>query len=182
MEGTSVAQTENFFSFLAANARSSEIPESHDIYGWLVGGWNLNVMHYAALDVSPLHIHGEAHFGWVLEGRAIQDVWIMPRFAERKAGLEKPNNMYGSTFRVWDSAIQAWRIRWINPVTGHREDQIGRRIGTDIVQIGARADGTPTRWRFTEITPDSFHWIGESLNTDGVTWMLEGEFRATRIR
>src|SRR5271154_5600762 len=66
MEGTSAVQTEDFFSFLAANERSPEIPESHDIYGWLVGGWNLNVMHYAALDVSPLHIHGEAHFGWVL--------------------------------------------------------------------------------------------------------------------
>jgi hypothetical protein len=81
---------------------------------------------------------------------------------------------------VWDPAIQAWRISWINPVTGHREEQTGRRIGREIVQIGARADGTPTRWRFTEITPDSFHWIGESLNSDGQTWKLEGEFRAKR--
>ena len=23
---------------------------------------------------------GEIHFGWVLEGRAIQDVWILPGF------------------------------------------------------------------------------------------------------
>ncbi len=56
-----------------------------------------------------------------------------------------------------------------------------RRIGPGIVQIGARADGVPTRWRFTEIAPNSSHWIGESLTPDGVTWRLEGEFLATRI-
>ena len=27
---------------------------------------------------------GEIHFGWVLEGRAIQDVWMIPRRAERR--------------------------------------------------------------------------------------------------
>jgi hypothetical protein len=76
--------------------------------------------------------------------------------------------------------------RWINPVTNHYEQQIGRRVGPrkddDIVQVGARLDGTPTRWRFTEITPNSFHWIGESLNPDGATWQLEGEFRCKRMQ
>ncbi|MGA8143728.1 MAG: hypothetical protein WB987_07555 [Candidatus Acidiferrales bacterium] len=182
MSASAASHRGDFFNLLAAPGRSPEIPESQDVYGWLVGSWDLEVLHYAAVDVAPLHIHGEAHFGWVLEGRAIQDVWIMPRVADRTPGLEKTNNMYGSTLRVWDASIQAWRIRWINPVTGHREDQIGRRIGTDIVQIGGRVDGTPTRWRFTEIAPDSFHWIGDSLRADGSMWILEGEFRAMRIR
>ncbi len=83
---------------------------------------------------------------------------------------------------MWDPSIQAWRVTWINPAGDHREEQIGRRSGKDIVQIGARADGTPTRWMFTEITPDSFHWIGEALEPDGRTWKLEGEFRAKRMR
>src|SRR5581483_4110825 len=75
--------------------------------------------------------------------------------------MDKARNMYGTTLRVWDPSIEAWRITWINPVSSHREEQIGRRIGADIVQIGARSNGTATRWRFTEITPDSFLWIGE---------------------
>jgi hypothetical protein len=78
--------------------------------------------------------------------------------------------------------VQGWRIQWTNPVTNHYESQIGRWSGKDIVQVGARRDGTPTRWSFIEITPDSFHWIGEALNSDGKTWNLEGEFRARRIR
>ena len=39
--------------------------------------------------------------------------------------------------------------------------QIGRADGNDIVQQGADDNGTLARWRFTEIKPDSFHWLGE---------------------
>jgi hypothetical protein len=182
MQTMATAARNTFLTVLAAPGRSLEIPESADVYGWLVGSWELQVLHYKTVDVSALGITGEAHFGWVLEGRAIQDVWIMPRRADRKADSGKINNMYGTTQRIWDPEIQAWLIRWINPVTGQRDEQIGRRIGRDIVQVGARPDGTPTRWRFTEITPDSFHWIGEALNTDGQTWKLEAEFRAKRMQ
>ena len=182
MQATQVVQQEGFTALLAASGRATEIPESADVYGWLVGSWELEVLHYKAVDVTAQRLQGEAHFGWVLEGRAIQDVWIMPRCPDRRPDLDKVNNMYGTTLRVWDATIQAWRINWINPVTGHREQQIGSRVGKDIVQMGARADGTATRWRFTEITADSFHWIGEALEADGQTWKLEGEFRARRIR
>ncbi len=174
-------EKEDFQTVLLSTGRSSEIPESADVYGWLVGSWELDVLHYWAADVSARGIKGEAHFGWVLEGRAVQDVWIMPRRSERGGSVDEKMNMYGTTLRVWDASIQAWRITWTNPIGGHVERQIGRRIGSDIVQVGARPDGTPTRWRFTEITRDSFHWIGESLQADGKTWLLEGEFRARRV-
>jgi hypothetical protein len=105
----------------------------------------------------------------------------MPQRSHRTQELDKTLNMYGTTLRVWDPAIQAWRITWINSAGDHREEQIGRWSGKDIVQVGARADGTPTRWTFTEITADSFHWLGEALEPDGKTWRLEGEFRARRI-
>ena len=72
-------------------------------------------------------------------------------------------NMYGSTLRVWDPSIQAWRITWRNPAGGHHEDQIGNWSGQDVVQIGTRPDGTQTRWTFTEIMPNSFRWLGEAL-------------------
>jgi hypothetical protein len=168
-------------SALAASGRSPEIPEAADAYGWLVGSWVLDVRHYWGIDVGQRGIKGETHFGWVLEGRAVQDVWIMPRRSERTAKLDKNMNMYGTTLRVWDPSIQAWRITWRNPAGDHHEEQIGRWSGKDVVQIGTRPDGTPTRWSFTEIMSDSFHWLGEALEPDGKSWRLEGEFRATRI-
>jgi hypothetical protein len=163
-----------FHAVLAAPGRSPTIPDSMDVYGWLIGSWDL--------EVAASGLRGEVHFGWVLEGRAIQDVWIMPRRSDRTGNEETTQNMYGTTFRMWDPVIQAWRITWKNPAGGHYEEQIGRRIGADIVQVGARPNGTPTRWTFTEITPDSFRWLGEALEADGKTWKLEGEFRARRRR
>lgn len=164
---------------LAASGRSQEIPECEDVYGWLAGSWDLDVVHYGA-DVSSQGIKAEAHFGWVLEGRAVQDVWIMPARPGRGTDLAPATNMYGTTLRVWDGSIQAWRVTYINPVTGQRDELIGRWSGKDIVQVGRHADGTPIRWSFTEITPASFHWLGEALMPDGKTWKLEGEFRAVR--
>jgi hypothetical protein len=172
---------DSFITLLHSSGRSPDIPESADAYGWLVGSWELEVLHYRAVNLSSRKMKGEVHFGWVLEGRAIQDVWIMPHAADRTPDSDRVNNMYGTTLRIWDSAIQSWRIRWINPVSGHEERQTGRKVGNEIVQVGARQDGTPTRWRFTEITADSFRWIGESLEPDGKSWKLEGEFRARRI-
>src|SRR5262245_5682356 len=171
-----------FLAALAVRGRSPEIPESADAYGWLVGSWELDIYRYWAMDVAARRIKGEAHFAWVLEGLAVQDVWIMARRSDRTANLDKKMNMYGSTLRVWDPSIEAWRITWRNPAGGHHEEQIGRRSGQDVVQVGTRPDGTPTRWTFTEITPESFHWLGEALEPDGKTWRLEGEFRAVRTR
>jgi hypothetical protein len=173
---------ENLQAALASAGRSPEIPEADDAYGWLAGSWDLDVKCYWGVDVAAQNIKGEVHAAWTLEGRAIQDVWIMPRCGERPTKPDKKLNMFGTTLRAWDSSIHAWRITWCNPAGDHFEQQIGRRSGNDVVQLGARPDGTITRWRFVAITPDSFHWLGEALAPDGVTWTIEGEFLARRRR
>ena len=104
----------------------------------------------------------------------------MPRREDRDGYSDRTMNMFGTTLRSWDAAIQAWRIAWTNPASGHREEQVGRWSGPDILQEGTRTDGTKTRWTFTEITADSFHWRGEALYPGKETWVLEGEFLAQR--
>jgi hypothetical protein len=159
--------------------RAPEISEADDLYGFLVGSWTLDVRRYVAVDLAGRGVRGEVHAARVLEGRGIQDTWIMPPRGARP-GPEVTQNMYGTTLRTWDPALQAWRIAWSNPARNHYEQQIGRRQGADIVQLGNRVNGTATRWTFTEITPRSFHWLGHALAPDGHTWLLEAEFLATR--
>lgn len=168
--------TRDAFAVLAAPGRSPEIPEADDAYGWLVGSWELDVLHYWT-DVRGLGLKAEAHFGWILEGHAVQDVWLIP-----EAARTETTRMLGTTLRVWDPTIRAWRVTWINPLTNDRTELIGRRSGEDVVQLGSYSDGTPARWSFTDITPDSFRWTGEALEPDGRTWSLKGEFRARRVR
>jgi len=164
---------------LISPARSHEILNAADTYGWLVGSWDLDVRRLGSRGAEHTS-SGEVHFAWVLEGRAMQDVWIMPRRRERNPQLGKTFNTYGTTLRVWDQNIQGWRVTWINPVSGARDELVGRRSGNDIVQVGTHSDGTPIRWIFTDIAPDSFRWTGEALEPDGKTWRLEAEFRARR--
>jgi hypothetical protein len=106
----------------------------------------------------------------------------MPPRSERTGSLGAADNMCGTTLRIWDPALHAWRVTYLNPVNGQRDELIGRRVGRDIVQIGTHADGTPIRWNFTDITAGSFRWTGVALETDGVTWRLEAEFLARRMR
>ena len=119
MTTTALADLVNLHSALAATDPSTEIPRQADAYGWLVGDWELAVLHYWGKDVANLGVKAEVHAGWVLEGRAVQDVWIMPRRSDRTAHLDKKFNMYGTTFRVWDPTIEAWRITWLNPAGDH---------------------------------------------------------------
>src|SRR5437588_1583665 len=80
------------------------------LYGQFVGSWHLDIdMH--ALDGSHRRTEGEVHFDWVLEGSAIQDVWIYPT-RQFRAGetTAEPWHRYGSTFRWYDPAIDAWHI------------------------------------------------------------------------
>jgi hypothetical protein len=166
---------------LLSPERAVEIPEKDDVYGWLCGRWDLEVLRYRGIDVAGHGLRGEIHAARVLEGRAVQDVWIMPRRDQRNPDSDPKMNMYGTTLRSWDASIGAWRIAWTNPVHDHREEQIGRRNGTGILQEGVRLDGTKTRWTFTEITVDAFRWRGEALYAGRDQWALEGEFLATRF-
>jgi hypothetical protein len=162
---------------LESAVRSADIPADEDVYGWLVGSWDLDVTVHDDHG-NTRQGRGEVHFSWVLEGRAVQDVWISPRRADRGPG--RPLGMYGTTIRVYDPAIHAWRVTWLNPINGARDQLVGRWQGKDIVQEGHAADGTPIRWSFVDIGGDSFRWLGERLRPDGSTWWLQVEFHAQR--
>jgi carbon monoxide dehydrogenase subunit G len=155
-----------FLDALHAAGPAADRAGKMDLYGWLVGSWELDVSRYLD-DGSERRIPGTWHFGWALEGRAVQDVWIVaPR--------------YGTTLRTYDPAIDAWHIQWTEPVSQSYLTMIGRRQGGDIVQDGKDAAGNPIRWSFTEITPNSFRWLGETSRDGGATWRLDVAFLARR--
>jgi hypothetical protein len=163
-------------AFLAALGSRSAAPdraEAMQLYGRLAGSWEIETVHHRD-DGAVENSTGEVHFGWILEGRAIQDVWIRPR---RPA----TPTMYGTTLRVYDPAIDAWHIIWCDPLNGDHARQIGRAEGDDIVQIGSDSRGIGTRWRFTAITPVSFRWIGEERAADDLPWRVTWEHSARRI-
>ena len=152
------------------------------LYAWLVGHWKFDAT--TVTDDRTTHAgNGEIHAGWVLRGRAIQDVWMIPRLADRRPGIAQmpgAGNWYGTTLRLYDPGIDAWRILWSDPATNFFSQQIGRAHGRDIVQEGSDPRGGRMRWTFTEIEPDSFHWTAE--HSDGSSaWRKVVDIRARRV-
>jgi len=162
-----------FIDALHSDGPAPDRAEKMKLYGWLIGGWTMDATVYR--DDSTRHQgSGKIHFGWVLEGRAIQDVWILP-------GV-----FYGTTLRVYDPTIDAWHILWSDPMRQVFTRQIGRAQGNDIVQHGKNDAGETLRWSFTEITPNGFRWTGERSRDNGKpeqikTWQLQAEFIARRV-
>lgn len=177
---TAVASSETFFTALRAPGPEPGRQAQMTLYDRVLGDWWLDAVDHED-DGSTHREQGEVHFAWVLEGRAIQDVWIVPKRERRTALTSRERNRYGTTLRIYDPASGEWRVSWFNPVSGAANQLTARRRGDDIVQEGALADGTRIRWAFTEITARAFHWLGESSRDGGTTWRLETEFFARRI-
>jgi len=137
------------------------------LYGQFIGAWEMDAVLHRD-DGSAATGRGTIHFGWVLEGRAVQDVWTLP-------GV-----FHGTTVRVYDPERDAWHILWIDPLKQVYRRMIGRAHGADIVQHGEDEAGAPVRWSFTRITRDSFHWLAERSSDDGASWTLLVEFFARR--
>ena len=89
--------------------------------------------------------------------------------------------MYGTTLRIFDPGIDGWHIIWSDPLNQDYSRQIGRAEGKDIVQIGDDSRGLKTRWRFTEITANGFHWIGEERSSESDPWQITYEHFARRV-
>jgi len=68
-----------------------------------------------------------------------------------------------------------------DPVTQNFVQMVGREEGDDIVQLETQPDGQRIRWRFSEITGNSFRWTGEISADGGASWRLHVDFSARRV-
>lgn len=170
-----------FLVALHATAPDASQAQALGLYGQLVGSWEFDNTDYP-LDGPPVHATGEWHFGWVLRGSMVQDVYILPKRGQAVPAGVSPR--YGTTLRVYDAKSDTWRIDYINPTSRKGPYHVwltGRREGPDIVQEGRDLDGSMMRWSFRELTPTTFHWVGET-SKDGMSWRVEQEMRARRVK
>jgi hypothetical protein len=173
MEGNTVPEG------LAASGPNSDYADKLMLFGQFVGDWEVDFTVYGS-DGSKQIEKAEWHFGWVLEGRAIQDVFIIPRRLDREES-DWAKKDYGTCLRFYDPAIDAWRVVWVSPPHGEILNFIAAQAGDEIVLEGKDLDETPMRWIFSKITPNSFHWRRMFSTDCGATWHLHKEMTVRRV-
>ncbi len=153
---------------LHADGPAPDRADKMGLYAFLVGSWSMEGFAMRA-DGTIHKDRGEIHAGFVLEGRAIQDVWIFP------------TAFHGSTLRIYDPGLDAWHSLWSDPLKQYYTRQLGRAVGNDIVQEGRAENGDILRWRFIERANDTFRWLGERSDPSGNNFKLQAEFFARRV-
>jgi hypothetical protein len=145
-----------------------------EVVGRLVGTWDVEYTHFAK-DGKATHRTGEFIVGWVMDGRAIQDLWIV-----HPSGTRKDREVYAD-LRWFDPKSRAWRSAFVDPEHGSVARFTGGPVGQDRFVLETQDFGSQqNRWSANDIRPDSFVWRDEASSDGGKTWTLQAEYRMKR--
>jgi hypothetical protein len=144
------------------------------LFGRLVGTWEVKYTDFSK-DGKVSHRSGELIVGWVMDGRVIQDLWIVD-----PSGARKEREVYAD-LRYFDPKSRTWPAIFIDPEHASvarftNEPQRDDRIVLETQDF----DGTETRWSINDLRPDSFLWREEESSDGGKTWRLEAEHQMKR--
>jgi hypothetical protein len=178
---TSTSGTPAMIDVLGASGPDEAHAQDLMLFGRFVGAWDVEATYFDH-DLNVIgERRGEWHFGWVLEGRAVQDVLVGPPLEER-ARTGAPAHEYGTTIRLYEPASRTWRVSWYPSVSRKVVHLDARPDGDGIVLEGTEADGTLDRWEFRDITPRSFTWLGYESKDRGATWPMIERMQVNRRR
>lgn len=162
-----------FITALCSNARNERILEEYDFFGCLIGEWNI-VWNDHLEDAEPRRVKGEWIFSRVLDGTAVQDLFIVPSREERLMDRQ-PDAEYGTTLRIFNPKTMAWDIFY--GCMGEAIRLTARKIGEEII-LTENMTGK-MRYVFSDINTSSFLWRKERMD-DSNEWKTIAKVIAER--
>lgn len=142
--------------------------------GRVVGAWDVEYTDYLK-DGTASHRTGEFIVGWVLDGRGVQDLWIV-----NPTGVGKDREVY-TTLYYFESKSRTWHATFVDPEHAAVLSFTGGAVGNDRFVLETQdVNNAETRWSFNDIRPDSFVWRDEQSNDGGKTWRLKSEYHMKR--
>ena len=140
----------------------------------LVGTWDVEYTDYMK-DGTTLRRTGEFTVGWIMDGRAIQDVWIVNPW-----GTHKDREVY-TEVHYFEAKSQTWQAIFVDPQAGSIAKLTSIELSKDrYVLVTHDLGNKDTRWSFNDIRPDSFQWRDEESSDGGKTWKLYSDYHMTR--
>lgn len=160
--------------------RNPDAPPGIEQYGQFVGRWTCIPASQQAdgewkeFDARPTWV-----WHYVLEGRAIQDVWIPD------PEKSPPGATMGTNLRVYDAENDRWDMVWTTETLGGFQQFTAKMRNGEIVMRGDIAEGPRpahlARITFHNISDAHFDWKYEaSAPGDGETWQLQATLACDR--
>ncbi len=144
------------------------------VFGRLVGTWDVEYTDYSKAG-KVTHRSGELLVGWVMDGRAIQDLWIVNPW-----GTHKEREVYAD-LRYFDPKSRTWPATFFDPEHASVARFTGGPAGDDRIVLDTPDLGdADTRWSFNDIRPDSFVFRDHASDDGGKTWRLQSEYHMKR--
>jgi hypothetical protein len=158
---------------LLATDPHPSLGEHARVFDRFVGSWDCDYTNLAEDGSVRSRYPGRVTFGWILGGRAMQDVW--------SGGPDPDRPSMGTSIRYVDVPSGEWIVTWLMPEAGVATTVKGGPVGDSSIELyGEDDDGSLRRWSFNDIRTDRFVWRGERSVDRGQTWRVEAEYHMTR--
>ena len=171
--GTKGDPRRDMITALQAMRPHPSLGDQANVFGRFVGTWDADYGEFGP-DGKETHSPGELIVGWVLDGHALQDLFIS---YPRAPGKERE---IGTTLRYFNDKTGKWRVVYVEPPSDTVVELTGGQEGDRIVLYGEGRQGSLLRWSFEDIKDDSFTWHGERSRDRGKTWHLVEEHHMKR--
>lgn len=159
-----------FEQALLSSDKNPIIPIEDDWYAPLLGDWRFD---YSEPDGRRLK--GEWFFRRILEGTAIEDIFICPS-RDTKALCPQPDGEYGVAVRMYNQAKRCYDRTYVCAKYTKRLE-VRKEQGKIICTV---QDDPTEKWVFLDVTETAFHWQNLRVLKDG-TWRVNCEVFAARI-
>ena len=162
-----------FINALCSNTLNERISEEYDFFGSLIGEWDI-VWNDHLEDAEPRMVKGEWIFSRVLDGTAVQDIFIVPSRSERLRDKQLDAE-YGTTLRIYNPQTMAWDVFY--GCMGEAIRLTARKVGKEIILT----ENTTRKMRyvFSDIKSSSFLWRKERMNEND-EWLTVAKVMAEK--
>jgi len=176
----SIPATDARFALVTALRATGPHPSLGDhasVLERLVGTWDVEYMDVSK-DGKKIHRSGELIVGWVMDGRAMEDLWIV---YPTEAGKER--EVYAD-LRYFDTKSGTWPAIFIDPQDASFATFKGGAVGDDRIVLDSQdlVAGQTRRWSFNDIRDDSLVFRDDASSDGGKSWTLKSEYHMKRRR
>lgn len=157
----------SFKNVLVSANINQDIPFEDDIFGQFIGNWNFDLKIYEPKG-NIIELKGNWMFERTLEGRCIQDIWIVRLQGSKKN--EDEFYEYGTSIRHYNPRTRKWKVTWIGPIQNQYFIFDVESKNNEIQLKLINHDNLKMKWIFYDIKEKSFQWRSEMLLTNTCKW------------